>query len=206
MEFLITESQLKALLTEEERSMLGNYMKRLNTFTKQIVNRTFKSYGINLRMLLTWGTAVGGMVLPLDQFLRNQNFDLTEEQRMLVLAGLAFALFFESKRPAMKLFSVIKEEGLEEIFKVGLRKGSQLKDAFINFMSSLGTGSSSFIDTIAYSFMIPIITDIQSVLMETQDIDEAAILIAERLIASGVVLMSSQSLSETVKKVLERLK
>jgi len=206
MEFLITESQLKALLTEEERSMLGNYMKRLNTFTKQIVNRTFKSYGINLRMLLTWGTAVGGMVLPLDQFLRNQNFDLTEEQRMLVLAGLAFALFFESKRPAMKLFSVIKEEGLEEIFKVGLRKGSQLKDAFINFMSSLGTGSSSFIDTIAYSFMIPIITDIQSVLMETQDIDEAAILIAERLIASGVVLMSSQALTETVKKVLEKLK
>lgn len=206
MEFLITESQLRALLTEEERSMLGNYMKRLNTFTKQIVNRTFKSYGINLRMLLTWGTAVGGMVLPLDQFLRNQNFDLTEEQRMLVLAGLSFALFFESKRPAMKLFSAIKEEGLEEIFKVGLRKGNQLKDAFLNFMGSLGTGSSSFIDTIAYSFMIPIITDIQSVLMDTQDIDEAAILIAERLIASGVVLMSSQALTETVKKVLEKLK
>jgi hypothetical protein len=186
--------------------MLGNYMKRLNTFTKQIVNRTFKSYGINLRMLLTWGTAVGGMVLPLDRFLRDQNFDLTEDQRMLVLAGLAFSLFFESKRPAGKLFSAIKEEGLEEIFKVGLRKGSQLKDAFLNFMGSLGTGSASFIDTIAYSFMIPIITDIQSVLMETQNIDEAAILIAERLIASGVVLMSSQALSETVKKVLERLK
>lgn len=206
MEFLITESQLRTLLTEEERSMLGNYMKRLNTFTKQIVNRTFKSYGINLRMLLTWGTAVGGMVLPLDQFLRNQNFDLTEEQRMLVLAGLAFALFFESKRPAIKLFSTIKEEGLEEIFKVGLRKGSQLKDAFLNFMSSLGIGSSAFIDTIAYSFMIPIITDIQSVIMQTQDIDEAAILITERLIASGVVLLSSQALTEIVKKVLEKLK
>ena len=206
MEFLITESQLRTLLTEEERTMLGSYMKRLNTFTKQIVNRTFKSYGINLRMLLTWGTAVGGLVLPLDRFLRDQNFDLTEDQRMLVLAGLAFSLFFESKRPAGKLFSAIKEEGLEEIFKVGLRKGSQLKDAFLNFMGSLGTGSASFIDTIAYSFMIPIITDIQSVLMETQDIDEAAILIAERLIASGVVLMSSQALTETVKKVLEKLK
>ena len=206
MEFLITESQLRTLLTEEERTMLGSYMKRLNTFTKQIVNRTFKSYGINLRMLLTWGTSVGGLVLPLDRFLRNQNFDLTEDQRMLVLAGLAFSLFFESKRPAGKLFSAIKEEGLEEIFKVGLRKGSQLKEAFLNFMSSVGTGSSSFIDTIAYSFMIPIITDIQSVIMETQDIDEAAILIAERLIASGVVLMSSQALTETVKRVLEKLK
>jgi hypothetical protein len=206
MEFLITESQLRALLTEEEKSMLGTYMKRLNSFTKQIVNRSFKSYGLNLRMLLTWGTAVGGMVLPLDQFLRDQNFNLTEDQRMLVLAGLAFSLFFETKRPFIQLFSVIKEEGLEDIFKVGLRKGTQLKNAFLNFMSSVGAGSAGFLDTIAYSFMIPIITDIQSVLMETQDIDEAAILIAERLFASGIVLMSSQVLTETVKKVLEKLK
>ena len=73
-------------------------------------------------------------------------------------------------------------------------------------MSSVGAGSAGFLDTIAYSFMIPIITDIQSVLMETQDIDEAAILIAERLFASGIVLMSSQVLTETVKKVLEKLK
>ena len=186
--------------------MLGTYMKRLNSFTKQIVNRSFKSYGLNLRMLLTWGTAVGGMVLPLDQFLRDQNFNLTEDQRMLVLAGLAFSLFFETKRPFIQLFSVIKEEGLEDIFKVGLRKGTQLKNAFLNFMSSVGAGSAGFLDTIAYSFMIPIITDIQSVLMETQDIDEAAILIAERLFASGIVLMSSQVLTETVKKVLEKLK
>ena len=206
MEFLITESQLRALLTEEEKSMLGTYMKRLNSFTKQIVNRSFKSYGLNLRMLLTWGTAVGGLVLPLDQFLRDQNFNLTEDQRMLVLAGLAFSLFFETKRPFIQLFSVIKEEGLEDIFKVGLRKGTQLKNAFLNFMSSVGAGSAGFLDTIAYSFMIPIITDIQSVLMETQDIDEAAILIAERLFASGIVLMSSQVLTETVKKVLEKLK
>jgi hypothetical protein len=206
MEFLITESQLRTLLTEEEKSMLGTYMKRLNSFTKQIVNRSFKSYGLNLRMLLTWGTAVGGMVLPLDQFLRNQNFNLTEDQRMLVLAGLAFSLFFETKRPFIQLFSAIKEEGLEDIFKVGLRKGTQLKNAFLNFMSSVGAGSAGFLDTIAYSFMIPIITDIQSVLMETQDIDEAAILIAERLFASGIVLMSSQVLIETVKKVLEKLK
>ena len=206
MEFLITESQLRALLTEEEKSMLGTYMKRLNTFTKQIVNRSFKSYGLNLRMLLTWGTAVGGMVLPLDQFLRDQNFNLTEDQRMLVLAGLAFSLFFETKRPFIQLFSAIKKEGLEDIFKVGLRKGTQLKNAFLNFMSSVGAGSAGFLDTIAYSFMIPIITDIQSVLMETQDIDEAAILIAERLFASGIVLMSSQVLTETVKKVLEKLK
>ena len=95
MEFLITEAQLRTILTEEERSRMDGYMKQLNLFTKQIVNRVLKSYGLNLRMLLTWGTSVGGMVLPLDQYLRTGDFDLNDGQRMLVLAGIAFTLFFE---------------------------------------------------------------------------------------------------------------
>ncbi len=205
MEFLITESQLKTLLKEEKSSQLGTYMKMMNSFTRQIVSSVQRSYGINLRMLLTWGTSVGGMVLPLDQFLKTEHFSLTEEQRMLVLAGIIFSLFFETSRPLVKLLSLIKKEGLEEIFESGLRKGTQLRNAFSNFMMSLSTGVTSFIDTLAYSFLLPIITDVQSVLSETQDIDEAAMLIAQRLIASGVVLLSSQSLTKMVKSILQRI-
>jgi hypothetical protein len=205
MEFLITESQLKTLLKEEKSSQLGTYMKMMNSFTRQIVSSVQRSYGINLRMLLTWGTSVGGMVLPLDQFLKTEHFSLTEEQRMLVLAGIIFSLFFETSRPLVKLLSLIKKEGLEEIFESGLRKGTQLRNAFSNFMTSLSTGVTSFIDTLAYSFLLPIITDVQSVLSETQDIDEAALLITQRLIASGLVLLSTQSLNKMVKSILQRI-
>lgn len=204
MEFLITEQQLRLLLKEEERSQLKSDMKKLNSFTKQLVNRVLKSYGINLRMLMTWGTSVGGMVLPLDQFLRTQNLNLTEEQRALILTGIVFTLFFETKKPFEKVISKIKEEGLMNVFENGLRKGSELKESFSNFIMSLGVGTSNFLDTIAYSFLIPIITDIYSVATETQDIEQAAILIAERLIASGVILVSGQSLTLLIKKILER--
>lgn len=204
MEFLITEQQLKLLLKEEERSQLGSDMKKLNSFTKQLVNRVLKSYGINLRMLMTWGTSVGGMVLPLDQFLRTQNLNLTEGQQALVLTGIVFTLFFETKKPLEKVISKIKEEGLMDVFRNGLRKGSELKESFSNFIMSLGVGTSNFLDTIAYSFLIPIITDIYSVATETQDIEQASILIAERLIASGVVLAGGQSLNHIIKRILER--
>jgi hypothetical protein len=96
MEFLITESQLKKILTEEERSRMDGYMKQLNSFTKQIVSRVLKSYGLNIRMLLTWGTSVGGMVLPLDQYLRSGNFDLSETQRMLVRNKKTFIQNFKT--------------------------------------------------------------------------------------------------------------
>jgi hypothetical protein len=206
MEFLITESQLRVLLQEEEKSQLGLHVKNMYAFTKQMLNKVFKSYGINLRMLLTWGTSVGGLVLPLDQYLRTQHMELTEEQRMLVLVGIIFALFFETKRPFTKIMSLIKENGLENIFQDGLQKGTQLRDAFTNFLSSANTGVGTFLEAIAYSFLIPIITDVQSVLGQTEDIETAAILIAERLLAAGVILVGRQTLIDVVKNVLEKLK
>jgi hypothetical protein len=205
MEFLITESQLRVLLQEEEKSQLGLYMKNMYAFTKQMLNKVFKSYGINLRMLLTWGTSVGGLVLPLDQYLRTQHLALNEEQRMLVLVGIIFALFFETKRPFVKIMSLIKENGLEDIFQDGLRKGTQLRDAFTNFLSSANTGVGTFLEAIAYSFLIPIITDVQSVLSQTEDIETSSILIAERLLATGLVLVGKQALIDVVKNILKKI-
>jgi hypothetical protein len=205
MEFLITEAQLRTILTEEERSRMDGYMKQLNLFTKQIVNRVLKSYGLNLRMLLTWGTSVGGMVLPLDQYLRTGDFDLNENQRMLVLAGIAFTLFFETKRPLEKLLKLIKDEGLMDVYENGVAKGKELKDAFLDFMASVNVSTGSFMDTIAYSFLIPIITDIQILAMSGGDTKETAIMIAQRLAASGVVIIGSQVLSRTIKKIIDRI-
>jgi len=205
MEFLITEAQLRTILTEEERSRMDGYMKQLNLFTKQIVNRVLKSYGLNLRMLLTWGTSVGGMVLPLDQYLRTGDFDLSENQRMLVLAGIAFTLFFETKRPLEKLLKLIKDEGLMDVYENGVAKGKELKESFLNFMASVNVSTGSFMDTVAYSFLIPIITDIQILAMSSGDPKETAIMIAERLVASGVVIIGSQALSRTIKKIIDRI-
>ena len=180
-------------------------MKYLNQMVKQIVNRSLKAYGINLRILLTFGASVGGFVLPLDEFIRTQNFNMTEDQIMLVLASIAFTLFFETKTATKKLISIIKEEGLEEIFRSGLRKGKELKSAFVNFISSVNQGAVNVLDSISYSFLIPIITDLMSAAHETQDVESAAVLITQRLIASGVVLVSSQALTELIKNILKRI-
>ena len=205
MEFLITEAQLRTILNEEERSRMDGYMKQLNLFTKQIVNRVLKSYGLNLRMLLTWGTSVGGMVLPLDQYIRTGDFDLNESQRMLVLAGIAFTLFFETKRPLEKLLKLIKDEGLMDVYENGVSKGKELKESFLNFMASVNVSTGSFMDTVAYSFLIPIITDIQILAMSSGDPKETAMMIAERLVASGFVIIGSQALSRTIKKIIDRI-
>ena len=120
MDFLINESQLRIILQEQDESKMTDYMKTMYSFTKNLVNRVSKAYDLNVKMLLTWGTAVGGLVMPLDKFIRDGNFELTDDQRYLVLAGIAFITFYENKRGLVKILKKIKEEGLEDAFSLAL--------------------------------------------------------------------------------------
>ena len=206
MDFLINESQLRIILQEQDESKMTDYMKTMYSFTKNLVNRVSKAYDLNVKMLLTWGTAVGGLVMPLDKFIRDGNFELTDDQRYLVLAGIAFITFYENKRGLVKILKKIKEEGLEDAFSLALEKGKDLKSAFKGFLSSLKITVSTFMDTVAYSFLIPIIMDIQYIASNTSNPKDSAILIAERLIASGGALITAQVLSQVIKKIIEKIK
>ena len=206
MEFLISESQLRVILMEQDESKLTDYMKQLRSFTVDIVNKVIKNYGINVKMLLTWGTSVGGMMMPLDVYLKTGNFDLSDQQRALILAGVAFAFFFETKRGFVSILKKIKEEGLEEIFQTALDKAKGLKSAFEKFLTSVKVASSTILDTVAYSFLIPIITDIYSMSSKAISVREGAEMIATRLIASGVIIVSKEILEKVLKKIIKRFK
>ena len=206
MDFLINESQLRTILQEQDESRMTEYMKTMYSFTKNLANRVSKVYSLNLKMLLTWGTAVGGLVMPLDQFIKSGEFDLSDDQRYLVLAGIAFILFFDNKKGLVKILEKIKEEGLEDVFRKTLEKGKDLKSSFKGFLSSLNVSVSSFMDTVAYSFLIPIILDIQNIAESSVDPKEAGLLIAERLVSSGIVVIGAQALSQVIRKIIEKIK
>jgi len=204
MEFLITESQLKIILEEQGKSKLSDNMKTLYSFTNNLVNRVGKVYGINLKMLLMWGTSVGGMVMPLDNYIRNGVLELTDDQRYLILAGVIFILYFEGKRGISKILETIKKENLEDEFEQVLNKATKLKESFNGFMDTIRGTSAVFAETIAYSFLIPIIIDIMEAAHQKTDIKEASILIAERLLASGVVLMARESLITLIRRIMKK--
>jgi hypothetical protein len=206
MDFLINESQLRTILQEQDESRMNDYMKTMYSFTKNLVNRAGKVYGLNLKMLLTWGTAVGGLVMPLDQFIKSGDFNLSDDQRYLVLAGIAFILFFDNKKGLVDVLVKIKEEGLEEVFRKTLDKGQELKSSFKGFLSSLNVSVGSFMDTVAYAFLIPIILDIQNIAESSVDPKEAGLLIAERLVSSGIVVVGAQVLSQVIRKIIQKLK
>jgi len=206
MDFLISEQQLRIILQEQDKSKMTDYMKELYSFTTNVVNKVAKKYELNLKMLMTWGTAVGGLLMPLDRYLMSGNFEMSDSERFLVLAGVASIIFFENKRIVSKIIKKIKDEGLDDIFDISLNKAVELKNTFFEFLNSLNLSISTFIDIMAYSFLLPILTDIHSVATNVTDVNEAAMMISKRLLASGVVAGGGTLLNSIIKKLIKRFK
>jgi hypothetical protein len=204
MDFLINESQLRIILQEQDQSKMGDYMKEMYSYTNGLVNRAKENYGLNLKLLLTWGASVGGFVLPLSNFIKTGRFELNEAEQTLILVGVACSVFYDNSRMLKLIYKKIKEHGLEETFKEVLIKSKNLKNSFSRFLSSANVTISSSLDLVAYSFLIPIITDILEASTTNGNFESIGKTIAKRLVASGVVIVSQALLSDAIKKLIKK--
>ena len=204
MDFLINESQLRLILQEQDQSKMSDYMKEMYSYTSNLVDRAKSIYGLNLKLLLTWGASVGGFVLPLDNFIKTGRFELNESEQTLILVGIACSVFYDNSRALKLIYKKIKEQGLEDTFKEVLIKSKNLKNSFSKFLSSANVTISSSLDLVAYSFLIPIITDILNGAMNGGDVTTIAKTIAKRLVASGVVIVSQAVLTDAIKKLVKK--
>lgn len=205
MDFLINESQLKIILEQQNPHNLNDDMNELYSFTKSLVEKAKTIYGINIKLLLTWGAAVGGLVMPLSDFIQTGSFDLSEDQEVLLLVGAACSFFYDNAKMLRSVYEKIEMEGLGEVFKEVLLKGKNLKEAFIKFMIASSITIGSLLELMSYAFLIPIITDLQQIANNNSDLTATGILITKRLVASGVIVVGQVALAKTITKILKKL-
>lgn len=205
MDFLINESQLKIILEQQNRHNLNDDMNKLYSFTKSLVEKAKTIYGINIKLLLTWGAAVGGLVMPLSDFIQTGSFDLSDDQEVLLLVGAACSFFYDNAKMLRSVYEKIEMEGLGEVFKEVLLKGKNLKEAFIKFMIASSITIGSLLEIMGYAFLIPIITDLQQIANNNSDLTTTGILVAKRLVASGVIVVGQVALAKTITKILKKL-
>jgi hypothetical protein len=204
MEFYITESQLKYIVESNKSENISDDLKELFEITKTIVNDTLEKYNIDSRLLLTWGAAVGGLVGPLDNFIRNNNFQLTNSEISLILVGVASTIVFDNEKLFKDVLDKIKTEGLEKTFYKILSKGKKLKESFIGFVTSLGVSVTNITALVRYSFLIPIISDIQSLIYSSNNPKEVVARIVERIFYSGVITVSEIILKRIISRIVKR--
>jgi hypothetical protein len=205
MKLIISENQYNKLILESSKDSLTDFLSDLKEFASTVIEKTQSEVGINLKMLTIWGAGVGGIMVPLNEFIENGNFNLNDFQTASILCATAAILYGESKGVINELVKVIKDEKVTDAFEVVLNKGVKLKRVFLDFVQSLNMTLSSVSNIMSYAFIIPIlplIWEISQTGVTSQGIKEIVI----RLMSFGLTAITGNTLRELFTKLINRFR
>jgi len=202
MDILITESQTKILISEGVSDVLKGIYTETKDYSSDLFKRVYKKLGLNLRILLTFSSMIGGLARPLEEYLAGKFTGLNEEEIILIVIGVVAIIFNKNKKMTIEILNRIKDSGISDEFHDGLKQTKKLLSSFQRFLlSSLKTGS--FItDVISYTYMIPLLGYL-TMTLQGQDFSQQEInMLVQRLISIGVFTVSTEVLDGIVKKIL----
>jgi len=201
---LITESQKRVLLRESVNKEVGDMVKQNYEFAKNVINQTSEQIGLNLEFLITWGASIGGFVGPLNEFIQGKFPDLSEMEVSLILTGIIATYYIDNKKLVAKILNEIKGLGLMGEFTSVLRKSSQLKETFIQFIESLNITLHKVTNIMSYAFIIPIIPLIYNSAVNMSIDSKDAKELALRIGAFGLLTVSGIVVKELFSKLIKR--
>ena len=204
MEYILTESQLKRIILEEKNGDLTQNLRNLYDETKKLLEECAVTWGLNAKFLITWGASLGGMILPLKNYLEGKHPELTHEQVILLILGVACNYFYDNEVFIRKVITKIKKEGLLDVFKDVYSKAEELRRALGEFLKSIKITANTMYSILSYAFILPVLGDIYN-LSQGDDVMESVKLIGQRIAASGVVLIMGAGLNNLLKKVIDRM-
>jgi hypothetical protein len=148
---------------------------------------------------------LGGIMTPVNQFLNGKYPELTQTNISLISLGVIMTYFFSNIEKLQPVLDLIRRKGLINEFDSALSKAGQLKDAFIEFMRSLGVLTSSVSNMLAYSFLIPILPTLLS--MSQSGMTEMKLeLLIKSILGYVTLITSSTALEKIVGKMVDRFK
>ena len=201
---LITESQKKTLLYESANREFNDIIKRNYEFTKEIITQASEQMGLNLQFLITWGASIGGFVGPLNELIQGKFPTLSEQEVTLILTGIIATYYIDNKKLVAKILNEIKSAGVIGEFTSLLRKSSQLKDTFVDFINSLNITLHKVTNIMSYAFLIPLIPIIYNSVTNEIITSSDAKEIALRVSAFGLLTVSGIIVKELFSKLIKR--
>jgi len=194
-----TQNRNKTLLKE---SVSGNLSQELNSMygeSKKILNDFDKIWDLNLKLLTTWGAALGGIMLPMKKWIETKYPELTYEQVILVLMGSIIDLYYDNEYFINNIVKKAKREGLLEELKLSIRVAKKLNESLNELLDSMDYYGEDFVDSLSFAFVLPILDDLKFK-VTAENVES----LARELVNTGVLLTSTSKMKFFLSKLLER--
>jgi hypothetical protein len=201
---LINEEQRKRILIEGSGGVVSDIIKKNYLRVKEILSSSSEQIGLNLQFLITWGASIGGMVGPVEDFIRGSFPDISDLELSLLLTGIISSYYIDNKDFINKIFLKIKEVGLSDTFKIILKKSDTLLSTFLDFISSLGITFHKVTNILSYTFIIPLIPMIYNMVSNQNFTPEDISQILVRTTSFGLLTVSGIVVKELINKMVRR--
>ena len=205
MEIAISEDVQRKLITESLMGDLSKVLSNLVSVGKENIKDTQKMMKFDLKFLLTWSGTIGGFMGPLNQYIKDQNVEITEANINLIVLGVCSLLFYNNEKLISELISKIKEKGLIQTFELALEKGKELKSALVGFLESIGVTAGSLFAIASFTFLIPILGILNGYAQGGEITSESIQEIAERIAMAGVTALSATTIRNFLKKFFKKV-
>jgi uncharacterized membrane protein YqgA involved in biofilm formation len=177
------------IVENEVRNNLKNELQSIYSQTKDILNDLDEIWNINLKLLTSWGAALGGIMLPVKSWIEKEYPELSYEEVILVLAGAIVGVYYDNETTINNIVRKIKSKNLFEEFKQSFKISKLLSKSLTNLLNDFGIYGNENSDMIGLAFILPLLDDLKSIVNQG-NIKQ----IANEIINSGVILTSSSQL------------
>ena len=188
----------KSLLKESVQDKLTQDLMILYSDSKKILNDFDKIWDLNLKLLSTWGAALGGIMLPMKKWIEEKFPQLSYKQVILVLMGSIVGFYYDNEYFITNILRKIKKEGLLDQFKQSVIMAQRLNNSLNTLLDKMQFYGDDFVDYLSFAFVLPMMEDLKNSI--TSDNLE---IISDRMVSSGFILTSKLKMKFFLRKLLE---
>ena len=165
MKIIITESQYKKILLENSSNEVESKFKDMTEFFKKVKNDLKKELSLDFEFSLTWGLTIAGLAMPIMNYLQGKYEGLTSSDISLLTAGIVFTFYFANQKNLKLIIAELKKRGLKDVYDDMIQKTKEFKKVFIKFIESFAVPTTSVINVLAFTLLIPVLPELFNFIM-----------------------------------------
>lgn len=188
----------KPYLKESVQDNLGQDLMSLYLDSKKVLNDFEENWDLNLKLLSTWGAALGGIMLPMKNWIEQKYPDLSYEQVILVLMGSIISFFYDNEYFINAIVKKIKKEDLLEELKQSTIVSQRLISTLTTLLNKMNFFGSDNVDYLSFAYVLPMLEDLKKEI-SIDNLDS----VSNQIYNSGVVLTNKSNIKFFLRKLIE---